>query len=845
MAKHCEDCPFKGYPTIGSRGPKDSPIVIVTDPPSEREILDGKPFAGDSGKLINTMFARAGWPNALETALITNATRCHPPRQEDVSRTALQACKGRLHDEIAEYPRQVVIAMGAIATKAVLNDHRAKITALRGQVFDEAVGVVVPMLHPLSVLRNPNDRDKLQRDIQTAKDVAATGRKTKNPGHTTYRVVQNVDECVNALSIIKTKPYIAADIETLGKNPRRDGIISLAIAHEPNTVTIFPDEFLQPEGLIHQFMQETDTPRWIWQNGKFDVSFFEARGMHVPLNEDTEVMHYTLSPVQGTHGLKEMSREYLGATAYNDQVSEIFKSLEAKAKKEKWGREANYGDIPLDVLYPYQAQDADYTLQLFNIFNPLVQQNPKKKFLYTRLLMPSSRFLRIVERDGMYVSQERLELFRQHHIREREFAVSALNAIVEQHWDGEAYELQAHPDLYKSKQNKKGEWVTKQPKSVAFNHQSNNHLRYILYKHFKLEVLKRQLIKKGQVTANKETLDYLLSDPMVKLKFGTTHIPFLKAMMTVKSITKQIQSCTTLLNAIDLDNRIHSTFNTTRVDTGRLSSSDPNLQNVDKKKRSIIRRAFIAPDGHLYIEGDLSQAELRILAFLSQDAWFLQVFEDDKDLHNEMSILLFGAAENFDEKTWDEFRRISKTVNFGIPYGRTSFGITRALDFLTVERAAAIIRDWFERCPQAGAFLLSEREKAASGSTLITPFGRERKWRVITNENREKVKREGSNHKIQSTASDVNLVAAMESYPAIKKLGGKFVNLVHDSQMVQAHNDWQNALRIARVMHSNMVTAAQRWIGCNVPFKADVKIGYSWEDMKKVSYEEMYSERAA
>ena len=844
MAKHCDDCPFKGYPTVNSRGPVDSPIVIVTDPPSEREVLEGTPFAGDAGKLINAMFARAGWPNVLETAFITNATSCHPPRQEDVTHKALQACKTRLHDEIAAYPRQVVIAMGAIATKAVLNDHRAKITALRGQLFDESVGVVVPMFHPTAILRNPNDRDKLQRDIQTAKDVFLTGRKTKNPGETCFTIIGNVDEGRDALRSIGGAAVVAADIETLGKNPRRDDIISLAIADKKNNVYIFPNEFLQPNGIVHEFMTNTDGPRWIWQNGKFDVSFFEARGMHVPLHEDTEVMHYTLSPVQGTHGLKEMSREYLGATAYNDQVSEIFKSLQAKSKKEKWDREANYGDIPLDVLYPYQAQDADYTLQLFNIFNPLIQQNPKKKFLYTRLLMPSSRFLRIVERDGMYVSQERLELFRQHHIREREFAVSALNAIVEQHWDGLAYELQAHPELYKSKQNKKGEWKTKEAKPVPFNHQSNNHLRYILYKHFKLEVMKRQLVKKGQVTANKETLDYLLADTMVKAKFGTAHVPFLKAMMTVKAITKQIQSCTTLLNAIDLDNRIHSTFNTTRVDTGRLSSSDPNLQNVDKKKRSIIRRAFIAPDGSLYIEGDLSQAELRVLAFLSQDSWFLQVFEDDKDLHNEMSILLFGAAENFDEKTWDEFRRISKTVNFGIPYGRTPFGITRALDFLTVERAAAIIRDWFERCPQAGAFLLAEREKAASGSTLITPFGRERKWRVITNENREKVKREGSNHKIQSTASDINLVAAMESYPAIKKLGGKFVNLVHDSQMAQAHDDWQNALKIARIMHSNMVSAAQRWIGCNVPFKADIKIGYSWEDMRKVSYEEMYGKAA-
>lgn len=820
----CEGCPFGHRPTVSSYGPIDSPFVIVGEAPGNSEVLHKRPFIGPSGQLLAEMFHRAGWDGALDEVFITNAIVCRPPADSGIPSAAIDACRTRLLAELNSHPRNLIMALGSTALKAVTGNNKALITKSRGQVIEIALEnstpFLLPMLHPAAILRNPNDTPKLQNDIFSAAHLRKSGASRFRAGTTEYSVIETEEQLVDFCKLLGEQKYYVGDIETTGLSAFNDKITDFGICFERGSAYIIRDHLLTHPALKE--VMERKSPRAVWQNGKFDTAFFHKLGINVRQDEDTIALHYCLSEISGTHGLKDMSREYLGVDDYESTLKLTLTALKRQFKKDKIGREPNYGDIPKDVLDPYLARDVDYTFQLFNLFYPKVKRNPKLWWLYRKLIMPANRFLQRVEQNGLYFDRAVMERIRKIYERKSKREKDKLDRVVEKWWDAKAY---MRFQGTKSEQN--------------FNPNSPLMVSWLLYEQFGLTVLRKQLYKKGKVGTGVEVLKYLSEDPELQAKYGTAHLPFVNAMLSYRTVDKKRKDTITLLTRQDSDGRVRTNLGTTTTATGRLSSSGPNLQNVDKTKFSIIRKAFIALPRKVYLELDYSQAELRVMAHCSNDRFFIETFERGEDIHERMAFTMFGDPNQYDEATNDENRRKAKTVNFGIPYGRTAFGITRAFPFMKMKETEDMILQWHLQAPEASAYLKKQRQMALDGLVVTSQLGRQRHFPLITAENRDAIQNEASNHEIQSLASDLLLLSAIDANPEIEELGGMIVILIHDSVLIELDDNPNIVYQAAKIMQEYMVTSPKTYLDSKVPFKADIKVGYAWDKMKKVTLSEL------
>lgn len=250
-----------------------------------------------------------------------------------------------------------------------------------------------------------------------------------------------------------------------------------------------------------------------------------------------------------------------------------------------------------------------------------------------------------------------------------------------------------------------------------------------------------------------------------------------------------------------------------------------NLQNVPRDKR--IKNLMCAAPGHVLMQLDYSQAELRVLAYLSQDPWLIQVYKDDHDLHDKVAEEMFGPG--FDK----EQRVMAKTINFGVAYGRGPGSIARTFD-KTMAEASAIIDRWYKPMPMVKAWIQGQRKKADLGEPCITPFGRERHF-VMDNQNRNHVQNEYINTPIQSLASDFTMLSILRIYWAFSEIreSVKIVATVHDSIILEINPRKVNVTEVARECKEIMETTPKLYLGdsWNLPMKADVEVGESWGNL--------------
>jgi DNA polymerase-1 len=233
---------------------------------------------------------------------------------------------------------------------------------------------------------------------------------------------------------------------------------------------------------------------------------------------------------------------------------------------------------------------------------------------------------------------------------------------------------------------------------------------------------------------------------------------------------------------------------------------------------STIKNIFVASPGKILIELDYSQVELRVLAYLSQDPWLLQVYKDGKDLHDSVALKMFG------EGFTSEQRVMAKTINFGIAYGRGPQSIADTFN-IPIHEAKKLIIDWYKPMPIVKKWISDIRAQALRGIACFTPFGRTRHF-VITTVNRNSIENEAVNFPIQSTASDLTMFSVFE---IAKVPGVSIVNTVHDSIILEADDDSviPECLRI-------MAEVPQKYLpNCNLPFTADAKTGHAWGALKK------------
>lgn len=607
---------------------------------------------------------------------------------------------------------------------------------------------------------------------------------------------------------------VGVDIETRQVEWEDNKLLSIGFATDDNTCyALYDIPIIGASGEGHneeifQALQDLLNDPYInfdWHNGKFDCGRLKYLcNLDARIDDDTMLMHYTMiNEKRGTHGLKDLGQLYLQAPAWDDELDRIKKEW-CRTNKVKIA-DFKYDDIPTNVLIPYMQRDCIATRRLKRVFKRLGRKDAD--FIYRKLIEASNVYMR-VELAGMRIDIDYLEELEYELEKDLEKAGKHLDEVASRIWDPFKY---AEKTKAKVKPNEK------------FNIKSPKQLKWMLE-----EVLGYPVPSTDAATMEmllEEVENGVITNPIAK--------DFLEAIGVVRKGSKYMDTYVQgFREAMCKDFRIRGTFNLHGTETGRLSSSNPNMQNIPRDKR--IKNLMCATPGKILLQLDYSQAELRVLAMLSEDEWLTQVYIDGKDLHDAVAEDMFGP--NFDK----EQRVMAKTINFGIAYGRGPGSLAQTFK-KTMSEARAIIAKWFKPMPKVKAWIENRRMMATRGEKCVTPLGRERHF-VVTNENLNHVQNEYINTPIQSIASDFTMFSLLEIDKWIRENDllsrVQIITTVHDSIILEIDDDRDLVDRCAESCTKIMAETPKKYIPeCKVPFKADAEIGYAWGKLEGWSKE--------
>ena len=601
---------------------------------------------------------------------------------------------------------------------------------------------------------------------------------------------------------------VACDIETRGLEWKDNILLSIGFAVSEDTVFCFrniPIPGSKFEGQlsseIHQRLQELFNDSdltFIWHNGKFDTGKLKYLcNLNARIDEDTMLEHYVrINEKKGTHGLKELGQLYLQAPAWDDQLDQIKKDY-CKQNKVKLA-DFQYDMIPTEILIPYMGRDCIATYRLHQVFQKLVQ--PSTEFIYRQLIIAANVY-RQVELNGFRLDLEYLEDLEYDLEQEISKGQKALDAAAAQIWN---------PLLYQRMTGAKSAPAT-------FSFKSPKQLKWML----------QEILGYPVASTDAHTIEQLVAEVDAGVITDPVAVDFITNIGKVRQYSKYMDTYVCGLRSVVCpDSRVRGTFNLHGTETGRLSSTNPNMQNIPRNKK--IKNLLCAAPGYKLLQLDYSQAELRVLAMLSRDPWLIQTYKDGKDLHAAVAEEMFGPDFTKEQRT------MAKTINFGIAYGRGASSISEAFGKSRAE-SQEIINKWFKPMPKVKEFIDAQRRKPLKGEPCVTLLGRERHF-VITDEEMNHIQNEYINTPIQSVASDMTMLSLCSIHQNLLDHGvdAKIVSTVHDSIILEVVDDKRVIDKVAQLCLDTMANTPKRFIpDCPVPFKADAEVGYSYGAMEE------------
>ena len=589
-----------------------------------------------------------------------------------------------------------------------------------------------------------------------------------------YKLVDNEEEMRKLYDYFMTKDFLVLDTETTSTNAIDAELVGLSFAVKEHEAFYVPIPANREEALqiVNIFKPLYEDPKIlkIGQNLKYDLEVLHNYDIELKGKMwDTMIAHYLIQP-ELRHNMDYMAEVYL-----KYQTIHIDELIGPKGKNQKTMR-----DLSPTLVYEYACEDADITLQLKNKLEAELKKHECEKLFY-EIEMPLMPVLAEMEMNGVCLDTESLKetskqfTERMHEIEQRiyELAGEQFNiASPKQVGDILFGKLKI---IEKPKKTKTGQYVT-----------SEEVLQQLRHKH--------------------EIVGLILDHRGLKKLLGTY----------IEALPKLINPRT---------GHIHTSFNQTITATGRLSSSDPNLQNIpirgeDGKE---IRKAFVPEPGCLFFSADYSQIELRVMAHLSNDEHMIEVFKEGKDLHAATAANIYKKP--IDEVTRDE-RTKSKRANFGIIYGITVFGLAERLD-IPREEAKMLIDGYFDTFPQVHEYMEQSKEVARRQGYVTTLFGRRRYLPDINSGNsvvRGFAERNAINAPIQGTAADIIKVAMIHIYERFKREGirSKMILQVHDELNFSVYPDEKE--KVEQIVLEEMQNAFQM----KVPLVADSGFGSNW-----------------
>lgn len=589
-----------------------------------------------------------------------------------------------------------------------------------------------------------------------------------------YQLIDTEDKINDFLRIILTREIISLDTETTGTDAMSAELVGMSFSYKENQAFYVPvpQDREEAQKIVDKFKPVFENVKSIkvGQNIKYDMIVLANYGVSIKGQMfDTMIAHYVLQP-ELHHGMDYLAEVYL-----KYDTIKIEELIGAKGKNQR-----NMRDLSPTDIYKYACEDADVTLKLKNILEKELETNGVKE-LFEEIEMPLVPVLAYIERNGVRIDTEALkETSRHFTIRMREI-------------EEEIYKLAG----------------------MEFNVSSPKQVGEVLFDRLKI-VEKAKKTKTGQYVTSEEVLESLKGKHQIVEKI-------LDYRGLKKLLSTYIDALPELINP--KTGRIHTSFNQTVTATGRLSSSNPNLQNIpvrdDDGKE--IRKAFIPDDGCEFFSADYSQIELRIMAHLSEDDNMIEAFREEQDIHAATAAKIYKI--NIDEVTREQ-RSKAKTANFGIIYGISVFGLAERLN-VDRKEAKELIDGYFENYPKVKAYMDESIRSARDKGYIETIFKRKRYLPDINSRNavvRGYAERNAINAPIQGSAADIIKVAMIRIYKRFMDEGikSKMILQVHDELNFSVLREEKE--KVQQIVISEMEAAYKM----KVPLLADCGWGQNW-----------------
>ena len=612
--------------------------------------------------------------------------------------------------------------------------------------------------------------------LQEVPEKKATAKKVNS----SYMCISSEDQLKKIVKEASKAKTIAIDTETTGLDYMDTDLVGISLSYKAGEAYYIPIKHL--DDTVNQIQQdlvldilrpvlETSKNKIIGQNIKFDRNVLAKYGISISsIKNDTMMMSYVLDASATRHNLDALSSYYL------NYKTSTFEDVAGKGVKQ-----VTFDQVPINEATHYAAEDADITLRLYEELNPRLETEDSLKRLNDEIEIPLIEVLSEMEQNGAILNSKILKS----QSKDLENRIKKL--------EKKAYDIAGE----------------------EFNLGSTKQLREIFFEKLNYRVIKKT--PGGQPSTDEKVLAELAEEyelPKVLLEHRT--LSKLKSTYTDK-LPGQISAST---------GKVHTSFHQAVTTTGRLSSSDPNLQNIPIRTEDgrRIRQAFEPSKGHRFISADYSQIELRIMAHVSKDIGLLQAFQEGEDVHSKTASEVFGV--DIDNVTAD-LRRNAKAINFGLIYGISAFGLGKQLG-ISRNLAAEYMAMYFEKYPGVKEYMESTKKFASQNGYIETLFGRRLYLRDINASNamrRQASERAAINAPVQGTAADIMKIAMIKTHKAIKteEIEAKLILQVHDELILDTPKKEIDS--VIAILTDSMMGAAN----LDVPLEIDVGIGDNWD----------------
>jgi DNA polymerase-1 len=817
----CDSCTLSHDAAVPGCGCEDHPgIMIVGEAPTREDGAHAQAFSDRAGRLLRETLTGLG----IDTSRVyyTYACCCRPPTARAPKAGDIRACAGRLLAEIDAVKPAVVVAAGNVSLISLLGGGSG-ITRRRGMYktittpSGAEVGVI-PTLSPASVLHAPDGFRDLVDDLYYAGRVAAGEAPVVDPPYDDFILVRTQRALRALCSVLRQRERpVAMDIETTGLDPRTGEILSIGFAFrsDDGSVATWILDYrgvIREEGSKAMLAEAFDGLRAIYHNSQFDHSWLTLRGYAPVLEADTMLASYCLDERQGSHGLKGLAARYFRAPEYDADL----RPADADGRKtslaltaEEWDSDPSYAERVMR----YNGADAYYTLLLSEVLREEMVADGVIQ-IHDQILIPAAGHFIRLEHDGMLVDAE-------YHER--------LGAQWRQEIADLEAQLRAFPgaaglNFRSTKQISRYMFDTLGLRKMPMEADGTVDPTTILASIAEIdddeaqEFWRTSNVKRG--TKADSTGTYML------YWFAQQH-EFPRLLVRYRLLTKAYGAYYDgYKKLMDETGRIRPRYRLHGTRTGRLSSTDPNIHGMPRKKA--IKSIFQADPGYCLISADYSQAEIRMVAHMANDDTLIRALHET-DIHRAISKQLFSLTDDDLAAMSDEERsikrRAAKTIAFGLIYGRSARSLAPQMGVSVVEAEAYMAR-YFEMMPNVRAWIARQQSQVMIDREVMSLFGRKRRFPVVVDRSHAaEIRRQAVNFPVQSSVSDMTLLANLRILRRLEDSGIKTKAWphVHDGYYYQVDADWVGEAVDVTVEEMHRVPFETR-----VPFAVEVETGTNW-----------------